>query len=205
MMHYPTFFDQAPVITVRDPLAALLGAADDGLIDYHYIDAVRLAGHSCPTVAGAYLMARAALRALYPDGPAERGGVTVQMAGAEDEGVNGVITQVFTLITGAAAANGFHGIAGRFGRQALLRFTPEASDAGLRIHRLDNGKGVSVDLDMTDIPAPANMRPLLGAALDPEATPQQRAAFGQAWQDRVKRLLLEHADDPAVIRVTRLN
>ena len=76
-MQYPAFFDQAPTITLRDPLADLLGAAEDGLIDYHYVDAVRLAGHSCPTIAGAYLMARAALRTLYPDGPAERGGVAV--------------------------------------------------------------------------------------------------------------------------------
>ena len=204
-MQYPTFFDQAPVITMRDPLAALLGAADDGLIDYRYIDAVRLAGHSCPTVAGAYLMARAAMRVLYPDGPAERGGVTVHMAGAESEGVNGVITQVFTLITGAAAANGFHGIAGQFARQSLLQFSTPAVGPGLRVHRTDTGEGVSVELDMSDVPAPTNLRPLLGAALDPQATPQQRAAFGQAWQARVKSLLLEHADDPEVIRVTRLN
>lgn len=203
-MRYPSFFDQAPVITLRDPLAALLGAAEDGLIDYHYIDAVRLAGHSCPTVAGAWLMARAALRALYPDGPAERGGVTVEMAGAEDDGVNGVITQVFTLVTGAAAGNGFHGIAGQFARQSLLRFSTLAGDTGLRIHRRDSGQGISVQLDMSNVPAPANLRPLLGAALDPHATPQQRAAFGQAWQARVKSLLLEHADDPAVVRVTAL-
>ena len=168
-MQYPTFFDQAPVITMRDPLAALLGAADDGLIDYRYIDAVRLAGHSCPTVAGAYLMARAA------------------------------------MITGAAAANGFHGIAGQFARQSLLQFSTPAVGPGLRVHRTDTGEGVSVELDMSDVPAPTNLRPLLGAALDPQATPQQRAAFGQAWQARVKSLLLEHADDPEVIRVTRLN
>lgn len=204
-MRYPSFFDQVPAITLRDPLAALLGAADDGLIDYHYIDAVRLAGHSCPTVAGAWLIARAALRWLYPDGPAERGGVTVAMAGAEDEGVNGVISQVFTLITGAAAGNGFHGIAGQFARQSLLRFSTPAGGAGLQVHRRDNGKGVSVELDMSKIPAPANLRPLLGAALDPLATPEQRAAFGQAWQQRVKCLLLEHADDPEIVRVTPLN
>jgi hypothetical protein len=205
MMRYPTFFDQAPVISVHDPLAALLGAADDGLIDYHYIDAVRLAGHSCPTVAGAYLMARAALLALYPEGPAERGGVTVRMSGAEEEGVNGVITQVFTLITGAAAANGFHGIAGRFVRQSLLSFSAPTGGTALQVHRRDTAQGVSVELDLSSVPAPGNLRPLLGAALDPEATVQQRAAFAHAWQGRVKSLLLEHADDPDVIKLTRLH
>ncbi len=205
MMRYPAFYDQAPVISTRDPLAALLGATDDGLIDYHYLDAVRLAGHSCPTVAGAYLMARAALRALYPDGPAERGGVDVQIPGAESEGVNGVIGQIFTLITGAAADNGFHGIAGRFVRQSLLSFAAPADDRAVRVRRHDTGEAVSVELDLAGIPAPANLRPLLGAALDPNADADQRAAFGQAWQARVKSLLVEHADDPDVIRLTRLD
>ena len=127
-MHYPGFFDDAPRIVMRDPLAALLGAADDGLLEYCYLDAVRLAGHSCPTVAGAYLMARAAVEALYPNEPAERGGIAIRMAAAEHEGVTGVTAQVLTLITGAAADNGFHGIGGHFVRQSLLSY-PAAIDA----------------------------------------------------------------------------
>ncbi|HZX71419.1 MAG TPA: hypothetical protein VFE77_11430 [Rhodanobacter sp.] len=204
-MGYPAFFDQAPVIPMRDPLAALLGAADEGLIDYRYIDAVRLAGHSCPTVAGAYLMARTALRALYPDTPAERGGIAVQMAGAEHDGVNGVIAQVLTLITGAAADNGFHGIGGHFVRQSLLGFSPEADGGAIRLSRRDTGASVAVELDLASIPAPANLRQLLGAALDPAASAQQRSDFAHAWQERVRRLLLDHADDPAVVQLTRLN
>jgi len=31
-MATPAFFDQAPPIPMRDPLAAFLGAADDGLL-----------------------------------------------------------------------------------------------------------------------------------------------------------------------------
>ena len=205
MMRYPAFFDKAPVIPMHDPLAAFLGATDEGLIDYHYLDAVRLAGHSCPTVAGAYLMARAALRELYPEGPAERGGVTVQIPGAESEGVNGVIGQVLTLITGAAADNGFHGIAGRFGRQSLLSFSAPTEHALLQVRRSDTGQTVAVELDLSSVPAPANLRPLLGAALDPQATKEQRGAFGQAWQARVRSLLLDHPDDPSVIKLTRLN
>jgi hypothetical protein len=204
-MRYPAFFDQAPMTTLRDPLAAPLGASDDSLIDYHYIDAIGLAGHSCPTVASAWLMARAAMLALYPDGTPERGGATVQTAGAEDEGVNGVIGQVFMLITGAAAANGFHGIGGRFVRQSLLIFSAPIDASAVQVHRLDNGEGVSVELDMAKVPAPTNLRPLLGAALDSKATPEQRAAFGRAWQDRMKRLLLEHADDSDTLRVTQLH
>ena len=53
---FPEFFDSAPVVRVRDPLAAFLGAARDGVLEYRYADAVKLAGHSCPTVASAFLM-----------------------------------------------------------------------------------------------------------------------------------------------------
>ncbi len=72
-MNFPDFYEQAPVVLTHDPFAATLGAARDGVLEYHYEDAVRLAGHSCPTVAGAFLMGRAALAALYPEEPAERG------------------------------------------------------------------------------------------------------------------------------------
>ena len=49
-MEYPEFFNDVPGIVVCDPLAGFLGATKDGLIEYRYIDAVKLAGHSCPTV-----------------------------------------------------------------------------------------------------------------------------------------------------------
>lgn len=66
-MSFPAFFAQVPSIILRDRLAEFLGAAADGLIEYRYADAVRLAGHSCPTVAGSYLLSHRALRALYGD------------------------------------------------------------------------------------------------------------------------------------------
>ena len=55
----PAFFDAAPGITMQDALARTLGAVQDGVIEYRYLDAVKLCGHSCPTVAGAWLMTRA--------------------------------------------------------------------------------------------------------------------------------------------------
>jgi formylmethanofuran dehydrogenase subunit E len=204
-MNCPAFYDRAPRITMRDPLAALLGAAEDGLLEYSYVDAVRLAGHSCPTVAGAYLMARTALRALYPDQPAERGGVAVRMPAAEDEGVTGVIAQVLTLITGAAAANGFHGIGGRFARQSLLTFSASSGASAVQFSRRDNGAAVAVELNLVTVPAAPDLRELMLAALHPAASAEQRAAFAQAWQGRVQRLLLDHADDPQVLQLTRLN
>ena len=36
-----------------------------------------------------------------------------------------------------------------------------------------------------------------------DASSEERAAFASAWQDRVRQLLLEHADDPALVRAER--
>lgn len=204
-MNYPDFYDLAPHIVMRDPLAELLGAAIDGLMEYRYVDAVRLAGHSCPTVAGSYLMARTALRALYPDSPAERGNIGVRMPAAADDGVTGVMAQVLTLITGAAGVNGFHGIGGSHVRQQLLHYAPSPTGNAVQFSRQDSGEAVSVELDLSQVPAPANLRQLMAAALGANASAEQRAAFGQAWQERVRRLLLEHADDPQVLKLTRLH
>lgn len=202
-MHLPAFYSHAPRLLVRDPLAELLGAADDGLIEYGYPDAVRLAGHSCPTVAGAYLMARTGLRALYPDAVPERGGVVVTMGAAEVEGTTGVIAQVFTLITGAAANNGFHGIGGQYVRHNLLRYGGGDRSSIASFRRADTGDTVHLSMDLSSIPPAPQLRELMVRALAADATSEERAAFGSVWQDRVRRLLLEHPDDPAVIRVER--
>jgi hypothetical protein len=202
-MTYPEFFAQAPVVRVRDRLAGLLGAAEDGVMDYHYADAVRLAGHSCPTVAGAFLIGRAALAALYPDELPERGGVSVHMPAPATEGTTGVIGQVLTLLTGAAADNGFHGLAGQHVRRGLLSFAQAPDGDAIVFRRLDTGASVALTLDVSSVPADPAQRMLLGAVLQGSADEAQRRAFGQAWQARVRRLLLDHADDPQVIRVQR--
>lgn len=59
-MRTPAFYEQVAPVVLHDALAQTLGATLDGLIEYRYLDAVKLAGHSCPTVAGAWLMTRAA-------------------------------------------------------------------------------------------------------------------------------------------------
>ena len=61
---FPEFFARARTIRVRDPLAEFLGAVDGGVIEYSYLDAVKLSGHSCPTVAAAWLAVVEALERL---------------------------------------------------------------------------------------------------------------------------------------------
>ncbi|HZW50586.1 MAG TPA: hypothetical protein VFF05_01885, partial [Rudaea sp.] len=141
--------------------------------------------------------------ALYPDAPAERGGVTVTMSAPESEGTTGVVAQVFTLITGAAAANGFHGIGGRFARDGLLAYAGGDTHVVARLRRRDTGAEVGVALDASRVAPAPDLRERMGRALAGDATAPEREAFAAAWQDRVRRLLLEHADDPHVIRVER--
>ncbi len=192
-MSFPAFFDAVPRITVHDPLAALLGAGD-GLIDYGYADAVRLAGHSCPTVAGAYLMTLTALRALYPEAVPQRGGVRVMLRDGEDQGVTGVTAAVAQMITGAAGAGGFKGLAGLHARVGLLGFGLGGA-AEMRVTRLDNGAAVDVWLDTRSVPADPHMGVLLRAVLSGSGSAEDAAEFGALWQDRVRRILLDHADE----------
>lgn len=199
-MTYPPFFDDAPSITVHDPLAEFLGAFSDGIVTYRYIDAVRLAGHSCPTVAGAYLMTRRALQLLYPDTTPERGAVRVGFAEEQDDGVTGVIASVCTLVTGAAGTGGFKGIAGRFRRQDLLQFG-SAMSSEARFERVDTGASVEVEMQLARVPAALEMRNLMQKAVAGTATEDEAQAFRQLWQDRVRRILTEHADDPELIVV----
>jgi len=198
---FPAFFQQAPVVRVSDPLSHLLGVSADGVITYRYADAVRLAGHSCPTVAGAYLMGRAALAALYPSQLPERGAIAVSMPASEDEGVTGVIAQVLTLLTGAAGAGGFPGIGGHHARRDLLSFDPARGEAGgaLRLQRLDTGSAVMTGFNPAVVPMDPAQSERLRAILQGQADSGQRHAFGKAWQQRVKRMLLDHADDPDLV------
>lgn len=204
-MNFPDFYEHAPVVRTSDPFAAMLGAAQHGRLDYHYLDAVRLAGHSCPTVAGAFLIGRAALAALYPEEPAERGNIAVHMPAPEDDGVTGVMAQVLTLLTGAAAGNGFQGMRGRFRRKGLLSFAQQREGEAIIFTRLDTHASVAVTLDASLIPADPAQGERLMAILQDCADAAQQSAFADAWQDRVRRLLLEFADDARVICVTPMN
>ena len=199
---FPDFFAQAPVLRVRDPLAQFLGAAADGYLEYHYVDAVRLAGHSCPTVTGAYLLTLRGLRALYGDELPERGGIEVQMRDARDNGTTGVIAAVATLLTGAAAETGFGGIGamGRFRRRGLLSF--DAPIRGLMaLARVDNGARVELELNAGVVPFPAEMQVLMPLAVSGRADAAELARFGELWQSRVQAMLLEHADDAEMLQI----
>lgn len=200
-MAFPAFFDQVPRITLRDPLAEFLGAAEGGVIDYGYVDAVRLAGHSCPTVAGAYLLTCRALGRLYDGELPERGNIQVDFSNAQDQGVTGVIASVATLLTGAAGDGGFKGLAGHFSRRRLLHFDMTDLSSEVRFTRLDTRASLGASVNLALIPPDPAMGPLLQQILSGDSTPASLQTFGQLWQERVRRILLEHWDDPAVVQL----
>ena len=201
-MGFPAFFDAVPGITLRDPLAELLGAADDGLIEYRYADAVRLAGHSCPTVAGAWLLTTRALRALYGDEVPERGAIRVDFGESQKSGVAGVIASVVGLLTGAAGVGGFKGLAGRYARKDLLQFEAAGVD-GIRFTRLDGRGSVVVALDLSPVAGDPRMGELLPLVLQGIASAEQALQFGALWQERVRRILVDHRDDPRLTAIHR--
>ncbi|MBN9548958.1 MAG: hypothetical protein J0H31_08780 [Alphaproteobacteria bacterium] len=201
-MDFPAFFSEAPTITLRDPLAAFLGLSKSGVMSYAYADAVKLAGHSCPIVAGAYLMVRRGLSQLYGDELPERGNVKVYLRAPRDEGTTGVIAAVATLLTGAAPETGFSGIGTgrRFTRRDLLRFDA-TFDGIMALRRSDNGRGVILDFDMTIVPFAREMQVLLPRVMTEQADEDEQERFATLWQARVEQMLIRHADDPALIRV----
>lgn len=199
----PAFFADAPAILVHDALAEFLGAATGGLVEYRYADAVKLAGHSCPTVAGAFMMARAALRALYPGSGElpERGEIRVELREARDAGVAGVIGSVLGLVTGAAGDGGFRGIGGRFVRRDRLFFEQPLAGGEVRFTRLDDGRSVEAALRLERVPGDPRMPWAMSRSLSADAQPEDAALFRELWQDRVRRILVEHAEDPDLVAI----
>lgn len=187
----PLPFPDRPAITLYDPLAELLGAGD-GRLTYHFTDAVKLAGHACPTVAGAFVLTLRALRALHGDGTPERGAIRVTIPGPVDADVNGPMSQVITLITGAAGDNGFQGLGGRFARRGLMTF--DQSAPGFVFQCMDTGAAVVARYDPAPIPTPEGLQALMREVLAPNPAPTIKERFAEAWRTRVLAILDDAGD-----------
>jgi hypothetical protein len=198
MMNTPSFYNDAPKITLYDPLAEFLGAAEKGIIEYNYLDAVKLAGHSCPTVAGAYLTTRKALASLYGDELPVRGAIQVAFRDGQADGVTGVIANVVGLLTGAAQSGGFKGIGGKFDRRNLLHFNAGITGE-IRFTRLDTGIHVETTYHPEWVSSSPGMKELMQKAMMGIADAEELNRFGLLWQDRVKRILIDHADNAEII------
>ena len=187
-MNTPDFFNQVPTITMYDPLSKLLGAVDDGMITYSYVDAVKLAGHSCPTVAGAYLMALHGIKALYKDEIPVRGDIIVTCKEKREDGVSGVISNILTLITGASEKEGFKGLKGLYHRNGLLEFGVDQ----VSLFELER-KGTHTRVGLTYDPSVVATQPIppniLQAVTNDSATDEEKALFAKIWQKNVQTIL----------------
>lgn len=201
-MNYPEFFDAVPRLRLRDPLAGFLGACDEGVIEYGYIDAVKLAGHSCPTVASAYWMTHLALGALYGAELPERGAIRVEFSEDSESGVTGVIANVVSMLTGATHTTGFKGLAGHFDRRQLLFFNADIP-LEIRFTRTDTNDKADVAAKLRAVTGDPETTILMRRCLSGDACVDDARRFAAAWQDRVRRILLEHGDDAEVFVVRR--
>lgn len=195
----PDFFKDITPITMHDPLAEVLGAAHEGIIEYTYADAVKLAGHACPTVSGAYLMVQKGLDALYGQETPVRGGVKVFVKGKLGEGVVGVIANVASMITGATTIGGFHGLSGHFDRRDLLFYVPNM-DVDMVLERIDTGARVELSYDPSFVSSDERMGELLMRLASGDADIEDKELFAHLWQDRVKRILIEFKNDPRLVK-----
>lgn len=194
------WFEDIPPIAVRDPLLKVLGPSDDGTISYGYDDAVRAAGHSCPTVAGAFLMAAKGLARLYPDGAPERGAIRVEMRDGRADGVTGVQARILCLITGAAEEDGFKGMLGQFDRRNLLGFNAPISGQ-VRLTRIDTGASVELEYHADAVPAFVSPRPVMQKVLAGTATEDEKSALRELWQSRVHNILTAHQNPNLIVVV----
>lgn len=166
------FFRDADPIVMEDKLAVAVGAVESGAVFvYNYEDAVKLAGHSCLAVSGAYRLTKIALKRLYGEQIPVRGELEVIFRGDVAEKINGPISQVVTLITGAAAENGFKGIGGeKFKRYNLLRFDqnsaiPSGAVCSAVFKRIDTGRFVEVTYTNSMLPPLPDMQEMVRLVL----------------------------------------
>jgi hypothetical protein len=193
-MKYPEFFDEIEHIVLKDELSEFLGATEGGIIDISYLEMVKMAGHSCGVVSGAYLMALKGLKALFGEELPKRGEIKVELKGTLEDNT-GVTAQVLSNITGATSDTGFLGLPnGKFNRRNLLFFGADIS-ANVRFTRMDTGKSVDVSYTPGKV---VNPKGVLMTAIGPDATEESRRTFPERWQKMVKTIF-DHADE--VIRV----
>jgi len=199
-MEYPPFFDQVEPIELYDPLADFLGAIEAGEMEIGYLDLVKLAGHSCPTVAGAYLMARIGLEHLFPDALPIRGEIEVHVKGAKSEGVNGVIGTLIAYVCGAGDEGGFKGLGGRYGRANKLHYGADI-EGEVRLVRCEDGKSVELSYDPGVVPPDPKVGELMQKLLSGHGTIDERKEFQRLWQARVEKILLSKELWPKLVKL----
>ncbi len=184
-MKYRAFFDEIETIIVEDELAKFLGVNEEGVIEFSYDDIVKTDGHSCATVAGAYLIALEGLKALYKDELPKRGEIKVELKKAPRDDNAGVVAAVISTITGATESYGFGGIpGGKFNRRDLLFFEADI-DTAVRLTRLDTDESVGINYMPKKVVDPMS---ILMSAIGENATEEDKTSFPVRFQQMVQTI-----------------
>lgn len=208
------FLKEVAPIRFKEPFAETLGAfkKKDAVVEYALIDVVKMAGHVCPTTVGAYLCCQEALKHLYPNEIPVRGDITVTIHGEPHEGVYGVISQIFSFLTGAAPNTGFKGLGHKFRRKDLLKFNPQKSDSTalcFEFGRSDNAKTVFVEFSPGKIPfaeeKASRLRELLEKVIWEAAKEEEKKEFQDLWMEKVRDMVLEKKEMDQWITIVKRN
>ena len=188
-MKYPSFFDTIETIKLKDNLSDFLGTFEEGIVEFSYLDIVKSAGHSCPTVAGAYIMTLVGLKELYKNEIPIRGEVHISFKEDGISGVSGVISNVITQITGATHENGFKGLNGKFKRDNLISYN-DTIYSDIKFTRLDNNDSVELIYDTSSLNDNSLMSQLMQKLMQGKATQEEKIKFGTLWQQKVETIFL---------------
>ncbi|MGB5793341.1 FmdE family protein [Poseidonibacter sp.] len=192
-MKYPDFFNDIETIKLQDKLANFLGTFENGIIEFSYLDIVKMAGHSCPTVLGAYLCTLTGLKELYKDSIPVRGEIKVSFGENAKDGVAGVIGSVIANITGATTDYGFKGINGNFNRTNLMFYNSDIK-SNVRFTRLDTGKTVDIYYDPSSILPEPNQQELMVKIMKRIASKDDESLFKILWQKRVENIYINYKE-----------
>ncbi len=201
-MKYPDYYNNVKTIKLKDSLSNFLGVFENGEIEFTYLDIVKSAGHSCATVAGAYITTLKALEFLYPESLPERGMIKVEFNDSETNAVTGVIANVIENITGATVIRGFKGIGGNFVRHSLMSFDANI-EGEIKFTRQDTGKSVETIYDHSSVPQHPEQMLLMQKIMQKQASESDKLKFKEIWQNRVKEILIDNFDNPEIVRLIK--
>ena len=189
-MKHLGFFDSIEKIVLKDDLLVFLWVNNDWLIDFSYTDIVKTAGHSCWTVAGAYLIAQKWLKALFWDELPNRGQIKVEIKKEPTDDNAWVIWCVLSNITWATTNYGFWWIpTWEFNRRNTLFYTVNI-ESDVRFTDLITWKSVEVNYRPWRI---VNPMKILKSAIWPDATEFDKKTFPVKFQNMVKTIF-ENSD-----------
>ncbi len=175
---------------MKEPLSKILGLKSS-MLTYSYFDCVKLAGHSCPTVAGAYLLTLCSLKNLYKKEIPVRGDIEVKIRDSKSVGTTGVVSNVISYITGAKEEDGFKGLGGNYARNDKLSFDNDI-DAEVELVRNDSGDSVRANYNLSKISLPPLDTSIFKKITQQEANESEIELFGSQWQERVRSILLDY-------------